>query len=132
MRPIVVRMERNRKMPQPSQRATAKKAALELRPDRAFVLHLDVRARPPRRVAGRVEHITSGQVAHVTSLRELLVFLAEVLRNQTRGERETAYATLVLENCQSSLAARARDSLDRDAGRSAGPTLRGRKRGGES
>jgi hypothetical protein len=55
-------------------------AALELSPDRAFVLHLDASARPPRRVAGRVEHITSGRVAHVTSLRELLVFLEEVLR----------------------------------------------------
>ena len=75
-------------MPRSAQRTTAKPAALELPPDRAFVLHLDVHAQPPRRVAGRVEHITSGQVAHVTSLRELLVFLAEVLRNQVQGERQ--------------------------------------------
>ena len=79
-------MERNRGTPRSSQRTTAKPAALELPPDRAFVLHLDVRAQPPRRVAGRVEHITSGQVAHVTSARELLAFLAEVLRHQIRGK----------------------------------------------
>jgi hypothetical protein len=79
-------MERNRRMP--SSQRTPKPATLELPPDRAFVLHLDVRAQPPRRVVGRVEHITSGQVAHVTSLRELLVFLAEVLRNQVRGKRQ--------------------------------------------
>jgi hypothetical protein len=78
-------MERNRTLPRSSRRTTAKPAASELRPDRAFVLQLDVRARPPRRVAGRVEHITSGRVAHVTSLRELLSFLAEVLRNHVQG-----------------------------------------------
>jgi hypothetical protein len=50
-----------------------------LPPERAFVLHLDAHAQPPRRVAGRVEHVTSGRVAHVTSLRDLLAFLAEVL-----------------------------------------------------
>jgi hypothetical protein len=81
-------MERNRKMPRSSQRATAKPAALELRPDRAFVLQLDVHAQPPRRVVGRVEHITSGRVAHVTSLRELLAFLAHVLRNEVRREHQ--------------------------------------------
>jgi hypothetical protein len=64
-----------------------------LLPDRAFVLHLDVRAQLPRRVVGRVEHVTSGQVAHVTSLGELMAFMAKVLRNQVRGGRETAYAT---------------------------------------
>jgi len=79
-------MERNRRMPRSSQRTTVEPIALELPPDRAFVLHLDVRAQPPRRVAGRVEHVTSGKVAHITSARELLVFLAEVLRNQVRGK----------------------------------------------
>jgi hypothetical protein len=49
-------------------------------PDRAFVLHLDRRARPPRHLVGRIEHVTSGQVARVTSLRELLDFMAKVLR----------------------------------------------------
>ena len=60
--------------------------AFELPPDRAFVLHLDVRAQPPRRVLGRVEHVTSGQVAHVTSLRELLAFLAAALRETVRSD----------------------------------------------
>jgi hypothetical protein len=79
-------MERNRKTPPSSPRTTAKTPVLELRPDRAFVLQLDVRALPPRRVTGRVEHITSGRVAHVASPRELLAFLAKVLRNQVRDE----------------------------------------------
>ena len=55
-------------------------------PDRAFVLHLDVRAEPPRRVIGRVEHVTSGRVTHVTSLRELMSFLADVLDQQAAGD----------------------------------------------
>ncbi len=79
-------MERNRKMRKRSQRTTSKPSAFELPPDRAFVLHLDACAQPPRRVAGRVEHVTSGQVAYVTSLRELLAFLAVVLRNGNRGD----------------------------------------------
>jgi hypothetical protein len=65
------------------QRANAKMPALELRPDRAFVLHLDARALPPRRIAGRIEHFTSGRVARITSLRELGAFLAQVLRAPT-------------------------------------------------
>ena len=65
---------------------TAVGLALELPPDRAFVLHLDARAQLPRRVIGRVEHVTSGQVTHVTSLRELLAFLADVLRQQVPGD----------------------------------------------
>jgi hypothetical protein len=67
--------------PQP----TTSGLVLELPPDRAFVLHLDARAQPPRRVIGRVEHVTSGRVTHVTSLRELLAFLADVLRQQVAG-----------------------------------------------
>jgi hypothetical protein len=67
----------------PQQRTS--RPALELPPDRAFVLHLDARAQPPRRVVGRVEHVTSGRVAHVTSLRELLAFLADVLRQPVAG-----------------------------------------------
>jgi len=54
---------------------------LELPPDRAFVLHLAAHAELPRRVVGRVEHVTSGRVAHVTSLRGLMAFLADVLRD---------------------------------------------------
>jgi hypothetical protein len=41
---------------------------------------LDARAQPPRRVIGRVEHVTSGRVTHVATLRELMNFLADVLR----------------------------------------------------
>jgi hypothetical protein len=80
-------MERDRKIDRTSRRTTVKAAAFELRPERAFVLHLDVHARPPRRVAGRVEHITSGRVAHITSLRGLLEFLEEVLRSEVRDEQ---------------------------------------------
>ena len=64
---------------------------LELPPDRAFVLHLDARAQPPRRVIGRVEHVTSGRVTRVTSLDELVAFLADVLAaNGARRAEEPA------------------------------------------
>ncbi|HSP96518.1 MAG TPA: hypothetical protein VL049_04655 [Candidatus Dormibacteraeota bacterium] len=78
---IVAPMQRKPTTPRSRQRTTSG-LALELPPDRAFVLHLDARAQPPRRVLGRVEHVTSGRVTHVTSLRELLAFLAEVLRQE--------------------------------------------------
>ena len=64
------------------QSATAPPPALELSPDLTFVLHLDTHARPPRHAAGRIEHVTSGRIAHFTSLAELLAFLAEVVRDQ--------------------------------------------------
>ena len=116
-------------MPRSSQRTTSKPAAFELSPDRAFVLHLDARAQPPRRVAGRVEHVTSGQVAHVTCLRELVDFLAKVLR----AERRRAEATLAAEPCESDLASSARGSLNENAARSAAQsTLRGREGEAES
>jgi hypothetical protein len=47
--------------------------------ERAFVLQLDVRAQPPRHVLGRIEHVTSGRVARIGSLRELTTFLSDVL-----------------------------------------------------
>jgi hypothetical protein len=78
-------MERNRKLNRSVQRPTAKSAALELPPERAFVVHLDARAQPPSQVVGRVEHVTSGRVGHVTSLSELVAFMTKVLRNQVRG-----------------------------------------------
>jgi len=53
---------------------------MELPPDRAFVVQFDAGAQPPHQLLGRVEHITSGRIAHVTSLRELLAFFAQVLR----------------------------------------------------
>ena len=53
---------------------------MELPPDRAFVVQFDAGAEPPHQLLGRVEHITSGRVAHVTSLHELVTFFAQVLR----------------------------------------------------
>jgi hypothetical protein len=60
--------------------------ALELPPDRAFVLHLDARARSPRCMRGRVEHVASGRVVHVTSIRGVVAFIADVLRDAAPGE----------------------------------------------
>jgi hypothetical protein len=120
-------MEQKRK-PRSAQHPTANPAAGELRSDRAFVLHLEARAQLPRHVVGRVEHVTSGQVAHVTSRAELMAFMAKVLRNQARGEQGTTYATLVQEPCHSEFASSARGPLDEDAAGSAAQlTLRGRK-----
>jgi len=53
--------------------------ALRLSPERAFVLHLDARAEPSRRLLGRIEHVRSGRVARITSLRSLMRFLTDVL-----------------------------------------------------
>ena len=80
-------MQQKRNIPRSAPPPTATPAQFELRPDRAFVLILDVRAQLPRRVVGRVEHVTSGQAAHVTCLSQLMTFMAEVLRSQARGER---------------------------------------------
>jgi len=77
---------KTRNTPPSAQRTAANSAPLELPPDRAFVLHLDAHARPSERVVGRIEHITSGKVAHVTSLRELVAFLTDVLRDQAPGD----------------------------------------------
>lgn len=74
-------MQRKPNAPRAPRRSSTERG-LELPPDRAFVLHLDVRAVPPRRVIGRVEHVTSGRVTHVASLHELMAFLADILREQ--------------------------------------------------
>ncbi|MEO8755766.1 MAG: hypothetical protein ABI624_24135 [Casimicrobiaceae bacterium] len=125
-------MQRHSKRRRSTRRASPKRGSFELPPDRAFVLQLDARALLPGRVAGRVEHITSGRIAHVTSQRELLVFLADVLRSQQRGEPEAADEPLA-DNRQNDLAASARGSLDGDAARAAAqPIPRDRKRGGKS
>ena len=87
---IVRRVQQKRNIPQSSPLPAAKTGQLELHPDRAFVLHLDVRAQLPGHVVGRVEHVTSGQVTHVTCLGELMAFMAKVLRNQGTGQRGTA------------------------------------------
>jgi hypothetical protein len=83
-------MQQKQHIPRSAPPPSAKPAQLELRPDRAFVLHLDVRAQLPRRVVGRAEHVTSGQVAHVTCLSQLIAFMAKVLRNQARSEGRNA------------------------------------------
>jgi hypothetical protein len=79
-------MRRKRNIPRSYQLATEEPKRLELPPDRAFVVHLDVHARLPRRVIGRVEHVTSGQVAHIDSLGELMGFMAKVLRERSPGQ----------------------------------------------
>ena len=49
---------------------------------RAFVVHLRSSALPEEgRMAGRVEHVTSGRSEHFESLSELLAFLGRVLRD---------------------------------------------------
>ena len=46
----------------------------------AFVVHFRTNSDVTHgRMAGRVEHIASGQAAHFASLEELLVFIARVL-----------------------------------------------------
>lgn len=80
-------MNKKRKVPRSSPRSATKPARLELRPDRAFVLHLDVHAKLPHHVVGRVEHVTSGEVSHVTCVGELVAFMAKVLRHRARGKR---------------------------------------------
>jgi len=83
-------VQQKRNIPQSSPLPPAKTDQLELHPDRAFVLHLDVRAQLPGHVVGRVEHVTSGKVTHVTCLGELMAFMAKVVRNQGTGQRGTA------------------------------------------
>jgi hypothetical protein len=83
---MVAPVARTRNTPRSTQRTASNSAPLELPPDRAFVLHLDAHAQPSERVVGRIEHVTSGKVAHVTSLRELVAFLTDVLRDQAQGD----------------------------------------------
>jgi hypothetical protein len=60
---------------------TSSSEALQLSPELAFVLHLDPRARPPRRMLGRIEHVRSGRIARISSLTGLTTFLRDVLRD---------------------------------------------------
>ena len=51
-----------------------------LSPYRAFVVQFRTETDVERgRVAGRVEHVVSGQATHFSSLEELLAFMARVL-----------------------------------------------------
>lgn len=50
---------------------------------RAFLVHFRVNSEVSQgRIAGRVEHVVSGQTAHFSSLEELLAFIARVLIQQ--------------------------------------------------
>lgn len=52
---------------------------------RAFVVHLGATGAPGRRrFTGRVEHLSSGESAHFSSLRGLLAFFAAILDVQVR------------------------------------------------
>jgi hypothetical protein len=101
-------MRRKRNISRSSRLSTEKPSRLELHPDRAFVVHLDLHAQLPRRVVGRVEHVTSGQVTHIASLGELMGFMAKVLRNEVRDERGRASADLVHEALKRDRVERAR------------------------
>jgi hypothetical protein len=50
---------------------------------RAFVVHFRVSSDVARgQIAGRVEHVVSGQSTHFDSMEELLAFIAHVLTQQ--------------------------------------------------
>jgi hypothetical protein len=50
---------------------------------RAFVVHFRVNSDVAQgRLAGRVEHVVSGQSAHFASVEELLAFIARVLATE--------------------------------------------------
>jgi hypothetical protein len=63
----------------------------------AFVVHFRTNADVTQgRIAGRVEHVVSGQAAHFDSLEELLAFMARVLarvRAPPRTRRQQRIAT---------------------------------------
>jgi hypothetical protein len=109
-RRIVSCMERDRKTSRASPGTITKPAALELPPERAFVLHLE--CTPPDRRPGRTH--TSGQVAHVTS--------RENCRPSWRRRCASSFG-----RTGASALARARAAV-RAARR---PTVPGRKRGAE-
>jgi len=79
LRPIVRLMQRTTKSGRADRESAADHVPMRLPSDRAFVLHLDARARPPQFTVGRVEHIASGRVGHFGSLDGLIAFLAGVL-----------------------------------------------------
>jgi hypothetical protein len=74
-------VERKRNSDASRSNETTDAVPLQLSPERAFVLHLDARANPPRRMLGRIEHVTSGRIARIRSLMELTTFLKSVLRD---------------------------------------------------
>ncbi len=57
---------------------------------RAFVLQLQADARvEDGHVAGRIEHVVSGQATHFQSLTELLAFMTETLRQDGTAKPDT-------------------------------------------
>ena len=52
---------------------------------RAFVVHLSMTGRRRRRFSGRVEHLSSGQTVHFSSLKGLVAFLTAVLDSSAHG-----------------------------------------------
>ena len=67
-------MQRTRKSGRADREPAADHGPMQLPSDRAFVLHLDARARPPQFTVGRVEHVMSGRVGHFASLDRLIAF----------------------------------------------------------
>jgi hypothetical protein len=66
-------------VPQPPENKTS------LSVHRAFVVHFRAEFDVARgQVAGRVEHVVSGQITHFHSLKDLLTFVARVLAQDTR------------------------------------------------
>jgi len=60
----------------------------ELSVHRAFVVHLGTGGGPGRRrFRGRVEHLSSGESMHFSSLKELLAFFVGILSRYSRGSR---------------------------------------------
>jgi hypothetical protein len=64
---------------------TTNDGATRLPANRAFLLRFEERACLPGSVTGRVEHVTSGAVAHFDTLEALLAFVAAVLRDTDRS-----------------------------------------------
>jgi hypothetical protein len=126
-------MQPKRNMSRSSSHATRRPASFELPPDRAFVLQLDIRAHPPHRMLGRVEHVSSGRVAHVTSLRGLVAFLGEVLCTAVTGDSGDGIPSSDTGPRRPQLAPNTRGLLEEGAAASAGqPTVKGRKGGPKS
>ena len=79
-------------------------------------------------------HVTTGQVAHVTSLGGLVAFMAQVLRHQGGAEDGRAYATVVRQPYRRHSVWIAPSDVDDGAIPSSAPqpTRRGRKKGPRS
>lgn len=62
-----------------------------LSPHRAFVVHFRTNSEVAQgRMAGRVEHVASGQATHFSSLEELLAFMGRVLATVRAPPRRRA------------------------------------------